>query len=230
VQRVGYHTPLQQFVFFELLTKVGDLSNCSVLDVGCGLGALYGYLHAGGFNGVYTGVELVPHLWQDACQRYPEADFRQGDVLKADLPRYDYVIASGLFDYETPGMRERLRATLTRMFDLCRLGLAWNKFLLAACTRPEHYGEPLGDLLAVCDVLTTWLVLRRDYAPGHATFYLYKPAAFGDDVAHRLAGQLFLRPEFRQRAEMEPEVVMAEFGVNAQQLGRLVAFARRVVG
>ena len=223
MQRVGYRTPLQQLAFFEVLVEVGSLAGRSVLDVGCGWGALYGYLWAQGLNITYTGVEWVPHLLQEARQRYPKADFRLGDILKIDLPRYDYVIASGLFDYTAPGMAERLRATLARMFNLCRRGVAWNKFLEPACTRPEHYGEPLGDLLAVCDAHTPWVVLRRDYAPGHATFYLYKPAAFGSDKAHALAGRLFLRPEFRQRVKIEPEAVMAEFGLTAQQLNRLLS-------
>ncbi len=221
-QRAGMITPLQHLVFMEVLTEIGDLTNCSILDVGCGWGALYAFLRARNFEGAYTGVDLMPHLLAEAKERYPEGDFRPGDILELDLPRYDYVLSSGLYDYSAPEMAQRLRATLARMFELGRRGMAWNKFLQIACTRPEHYGEPLGELLAVCDAMTPWVVMRRDYDPGHATFYLFKPAAFANSGMEAAAGRLFTRPGFRQRVEMEPEAVMAKYNLTAQELGRLL--------
>jgi len=226
-QRVGYASPLQQLTFLEVLAEIGDLSGRSVLDVGCGWGALYGYLGGEDFAGVYTGVELLPHLVEEARDRYPEADFRQGDFLNMNLPRYDYVIASGLFDFAAPGMVQRLRATLGRMFNRCLLGMAWNKFLQAACTRPEHYGEALEELMAACDALSPWVILRRDYDPGHASFYLYKSAAFDSSSMQVLAGRLFSRPEFRTQLEMEPEELMEKYDLTAKQLNRLLSIALR---
>ena len=223
LQRVGYATRLQQLTLFQVLTQVGGRDGRSILEAGCGWGAFYGYLRACGLDVRYTGVEIIPELLNEARERFPEADFRIGDILEADLPCYDFVTASGLFDYAVTGMRERMRVTLRRMFDLCRCGLAWNKFLPSVCTQPEHYGEPLEDLLSICSAITPWVIMRRDYDPGNVTFFLYKTAAFESPGMQLLAGRLWLGREDRGRLEEEPEAVMAEYQLSAQQLNLILS-------
>lgn len=218
VHRVGWHDRLQQFTCFAALVEIGVRDTSSVLDVGCGQGDLYAFLYARGFSGQYTGVDLSPELITSARECFPAANFILGDVLQADLDAHDFVLASGLFDYRTSDSSTRLRATLRRMFDLARLGVAWNMFAVALPDRSDLYHEPLGDLLAFCDELTPHLTLRRDYDPCHFTMYLYKRNFFMTDGLIQLIGRLYLEPALRADIKRDPERFVREHEVTLQQL------------
>lgn len=70
-QLVGFWNREDQLRNFGLSTShVSDLASLQrVLDVGCGLGELYFFLHERGFRGHYTGVELQADLADLARQR-----------------------------------------------------------------------------------------------------------------------------------------------------------------
>lgn len=228
-QQVGYSSRLQQLAFYEILLGVAGrqgLDGCSVLDAGCGWGGFYEFLRGRGMVVRYTGVDLVPHLVSEARRRFPSAWFVLGDLIELDLPQADYVVASGLFDYRLPGMEERLRRSVAALYRSCRRGLAWNKFLLSACSRPEHYGEPMGELLRVCTELTPLTAVRQDYCQGHATLFMFKPAAFASPQAESFVGKLFQQPSLRSEVEEDPEPAMREFGLDAQDLQRLLSIVR----
>lgn len=218
VNRVGWRDRLQQSAYFEALVEIGERDTSSVLDVGCGQGDLYAFLCARGFNGRYTGIDLSPELITSARERFPAAHFVLGDVLDAGLAPHDFVLASGLFDYRTSDSPTRLRATLRRMFDLARLGVAWNMFAVAPPGRADLYHEPLGDLLAFCDELTPHFTLRRDYDPAHFTVYLYQREFFMTDGLVRLMGRLYLDSALRADVKQNPARYAQEYGLTFQQL------------
>jgi SAM-dependent methyltransferase len=219
--RVGWATRLQQSACFEILAGLADLSArpYSLLDAGCGTGDGYAFLRARGWRGTYTGVDLVAGSIAEAQARYPEATWLSGDLLALALPVHDYVFASGLFDVRTPDSPARLRAVLARAFGLCRRGLAWNMFSALPGERPERfYVEPLGDLLAVCEALTPWFVLRHEYAPGHFTVYLYRREHFLTPALQAVIGRVYLDAAFRQALAQAPEQAARDYGVTLQQL------------
>lgn len=218
VHRVGWRDRLQQSTYFAALVQIGLRDDSSVLDVGCGQGDLYAFLDARGFRGPYTGVDLSPQLIALARERFPTARFLLGDVLESAPGAHDYVVASGLFDYRTSDSPVRLRATLRRMFALARLGLAWNMFAVAPPGRSDLYHEPLGDLLAICDELTPFFLLRRDYDPSHLTFYLYQRDFFMTDGLLRLIGRLYLEPALRADVKRDPARFVQQHGITFQQL------------
>lgn len=223
-RQVGWSDRLQQLVAFEALAGVGDLKRGSVLDVGCGLGDLYGYLRARGFTGQYTGVDLVPELVQAARTRHPGATFLTADILDPhlSLDPHDYVIASGLFDYRTPDSAERLPKTVRRLFALCHKGAAWNVLNVSPPDRPDLYRAPPGELLALCEALTPWFVVRGDYDPHALTFYLYKRAHFITPGMEALVGRLFLEPELREQVVADPLRWAARYGLTLGQLNVLL--------
>ena len=226
-RQVGWMDPLQQYVSFEILAGVGELcdsTEISVLDVGCGLGAFYGYLRERGFAGHYTGVDLVPELIGDACARYPQATFVRADILDPalTLELYDYVVASGLFDYRTPDSAERLSRTVRRLFELCRRGVAWNVLNVLPPDRDDLYRADPGELLALCEALTPWFVVRGDYDTHALTFYLYKRDHFVEEGLYRLAGRLYLDPQARAEMAQDPLRWAAEYGLTLQQLNVLL--------
>jgi len=218
VHRGGWRDRLQQSTYFAALVEIGVRDASSVLDVGCGQGDLYAFLGARGFGGRYTGLDLSPELIASARERFPAANFILGDVLDADLAPHDFVLASGLFDYRTSDSPARLRATLRRMFDLARLGAAWNMFAIAPPGRSDLYHEPLGDLLAFCDELTPHFSLRRDYDPAHFTVYLYQREFFMTDGLVRLIGRLFVEPALRADVKQNPARYAQEYEITFQQL------------
>ena len=44
-ERVGWGSTDSQDKRFSVLTEIGDLDNRTILDVGCGLGAYFDYIH-----------------------------------------------------------------------------------------------------------------------------------------------------------------------------------------
>jgi len=82
---LGWKSPEAQLARFKILSGLGDMSDCSVMDVGCGYGDLRNYL-AEIYPGLrYFGIELMPAILNVAIDRYgqlPETFF-----LKAIFPR-----------------------------------------------------------------------------------------------------------------------------------------------
>jgi SAM-dependent methyltransferase len=226
-RQVGWMDRLQQLVAFEVLAGVGDLCGPgapSVLDVGCGLGDFLRYLRGRGFAGRYTGVDLVPELVEAARSYHPRVTFIVADILDTELALepHDYVVASGLFDYRTPDSAERLPRTVRRLFDLCRRGLAWNVLNVALADRDDLYRVPPGDLLALCEGLTPWFLVRGDYDAHAFNFYLYKRDHFVDDGLLCLVGRLFLDADARAQVAADPLRWAAEYGLTLQQLNVLL--------
>src|SRR5690348_4633106 len=91
-----------QFLRFRVLTEVGVLSGASVLDVGCGLGDLCGWLRANSCDARYTGIDIAPAMIEAARRRFPDARFEVRDLL-SDVPNgsFDYVLSSGMFTHRT---------------------------------------------------------------------------------------------------------------------------------
>src|SRR5690242_11931798 len=81
-RRVGWKTAESQRVRFEALTRVAPLKNSKILDVGCGLGAFWGYLKEQEIPVKYTGVDLFPGVISEAKKIYPEAKFEARPLIR----------------------------------------------------------------------------------------------------------------------------------------------------
>jgi SAM-dependent methyltransferase len=98
---LGWNKGLQEVRFEAALETLGFESCASVLDVGCGFGDLFGYLHERGWNGTYTGVDLVPELIEEARSRWgANARFECLDISaqSSDVSAY-LVLAIGIFNH-----------------------------------------------------------------------------------------------------------------------------------
>jgi SAM-dependent methyltransferase len=163
---------------FSVLAGIGDLTGCSVLDVGCGLGDFYGWQERQGLGLRYTGVDITPGMVETARRRFPAADFRVGNVLVEDPGAFDYVLASGIFYLREHEPVRFLQQMVTRLFALSRRGVAFNS-LSAWNSRPEpgeFYADPL-PTVDFCRTLSPAVVLRHDYHPGDFTVYILKTAS-----------------------------------------------------
>lgn len=77
------HKPLDRALLAALLEQAGD--GAPVADLGCGPGHVTGWLAARGARAV--GVDLSPGMIALARREHPEAEFREGDLLR--LPAAD---------------------------------------------------------------------------------------------------------------------------------------------
>lgn len=164
---------------FEILSQIGNLRSRSILDVGCGLGDLYPWLRRRTAAGEYRGVDISPAMVELARRNHPRADFRVQHIAEPKpspaRPRYDYVMASGIFNRKVPHHERYVRDMVTRMFALCRRGVAFNIMSRHADFKSpsEYYADP-GALLGFCLSLSRRVVLRHDYMPHDFTIYLYR--------------------------------------------------------
>lgn len=154
---------------FAVLCELIEPSD-SVLDLGCGLGDLLGYLrNQRDFRGRYRGLDLVADFVEHARAAYANdeaASFREHDVRQEPLPRgYDVVVASGLFNNRLSDNWEFLTTTARAMFEAATKGVAFNA--LSTYVDYQDAGLYYCDPLALFDYakrnLTQRVSLRHDY-------------------------------------------------------------------
>lgn len=178
VRAVDWGSRESQVIRFSVLAQVGQLNGASVLDVGCGMGDLFGWLKRVGMELKYTGIDITPKMIEIAQQRFPEAQFELKnplDVEDSEAERYDFVLQSGILTHRQDSPFLFLKVMVEKMFLLCSRAVAFNSLSSWASDkeRGEFYADPL-ETVAFCRTLTPWVVLRHDYHPRDFTIYMYK--------------------------------------------------------
>lgn len=180
VRAVNWGSRASQIRRFEVLAAIGSVGSDSVLDVGCGQGDFFEWLRKAGFGGEYAGIDITPRMIQTARGRFPDAMFREVDLLDGgahrDLQR-DWVFASGIFYLRRHEPLQYLKSMVREMFGLANKGLAFNSLSLWSSNKAEgeFFADPL-QVLAFCHSMTPRVVLRHDYHPGDFTIYMFKEA------------------------------------------------------
>ncbi len=174
-----------QDVRFDVLTSGCDLTGLAVLDIGCGFGDLNMMLERKfGSTYRYTGIDLVSELIEEARRRWPgeRHQFFVGDFLSLEFPLvHDYVIASGIFNHRfvSTNNRDFVTATMTRAFELSRVGLAMDFLSDNVDYRHEHtFHSAPEDILELAFGLTRNVALRNDYMPFEFSVFLRKDDSF----------------------------------------------------
>ena len=165
-----------QAIRFKNLAMAGDLDCCSILDVGCGFGDLYGYLSNTGVHVSYTGVDINRNFIKTAREIYPDAHFIEADFEKDIIPgKYDWAIASGIFNLKINNNQAFIENSLKKMFKLSKKGIVAD-FLhtRAACGCDGLYYQDPDRLLRFCDQLSGRVVFRDDYLQTDFCVYVYK--------------------------------------------------------
>jgi SAM-dependent methyltransferase len=127
-KRVGWNTVQSQQVRFEALAGVGNLKGAKILDVGCGLGAFWGYLRKKKIRAHYTGVDLFPNVIEEAQKIYPEARFERRvlTVRPFKARSFDYSFLSGVFNVRVKDNWGYMKAVLTKVLEQTRKAVAFN--------------------------------------------------------------------------------------------------------
>lgn len=184
-QALAWRNELSQQVRFQTLLEIVDkpetFNGKTILDVGCGLGDLYKYFKAKKITVTYTGIDIVDDFINYAQKPYPEAKFILGDYQEVKLGKFDYIFASGIFNFQLADNVAFLTKTVKKMFQNSRHGVAFN-FLTQYHTQKEkefYYYNPAEIFQASIEpAKVSGAELRLDYELVHnlndATIYLIK--------------------------------------------------------
>jgi SAM-dependent methyltransferase len=157
----------QELRFTQLLAVVGDDRDATVLDFGCGYGALASRLRRDGYRGVYTGYDAAPEMVAAA----PDMTGCRFTSDAASLSPSDYTIASGVFnvrlDVPVPEWEAYVRDSLDAIASLSRRGFAFNmltRYADAHRMRTDLYYADPGSWLTYClERFGRRVALRHDY-------------------------------------------------------------------
>jgi SAM-dependent methyltransferase len=153
--------------FAQLLRALPVSGRFTMLDYGCGSGALLPFLREGGYDVGYTGYDRSERMIAEARRLHPGATFTT-DWNSVASP--DYVVASGVFNVrlDTPDdtWRAYVLRTLAAVDGKAVHGWAAN-FLTADADehrkRPDlHYADPAA-LFDWCRRSSRWVCLLHDY-------------------------------------------------------------------
>lgn len=173
---VGWGSPDTQQVRFKVLSEIGDINNCSILDLGCGVGDLYAYLNQNHYGVDYYGIDYHPKMIKMARKKYSKARFDNSSIEDIDSI-FDYVFVSGAFNLLQEDNNEYIKNWIKKTCNIAKKGVAINLLSKYAPVDKKYndlcYYDPLY-ILDFCVEKYGKVSLRHDYMPHDFTFYIYK--------------------------------------------------------
>lgn len=170
-----------QEIRFDILTRciLPTKEKIKVLDVGSGLGHLYGYLVEKGFDIDYTGIEINEEFVEQSKKTFPKANFVLGDIDQIDLKNevYDYSFASGI--YNLGSKQDTLRAFMNDLkiiSDKTHIAIGVN-FLSSMSKKQDGislYHQPQEILNLIRSNYSFNFELITDYLPNDFTVLIHK--------------------------------------------------------
>ena len=148
---VDWNSPESQELRFGQLLKVcEDRGPFSIVDYGCGYGALVGYLRELGYDFSYQGFDVSERMLAHARELYGGDDAVEFVGHADDLRAADYCVASGVFnlrmDVDGDAWRDYVLETIGSLSSLGTRGFAFNmltKYSDPPRMRPDlYYGDP----------------------------------------------------------------------------------------
>ena len=148
---VDWNSEASQHLRFDQLAKVWEgQAEISLIDYGCGYGALVPYLRNRGVAFRYAGFDISSTM-VDAARQLHEGPDVAFFTESASLPAADYAVASGIFNVKLDAPEDEwLQYVLDTIEDLARVaskGFAFN--ILSRYSDPERrrpdlfYADPL---------------------------------------------------------------------------------------
>ena len=140
----------------EVLRPVGQKEKRpSLLDVGCGYGALAELIKLRNTNVDYYGIEIVPEMVKFAENKHPDAQFFQGDFLEFSSRKFDYVVCNGVLTQKllasNTEMKRYSRSIIKRMFDICNEAIVFNMMSTHVNYQSENlYYQNPAEMLTWC--------------------------------------------------------------------------------
>jgi len=163
-------------VRYQCLSEITDLSDKSVLEVGCGFGDLGVYLKQKYQQVQYTGIDISSRMIEEGIRAYPGLDLKHENVLEMQSEgRFDVVLAQGIFYLLGDDAESKMQELIEKMYSLANDAVGFSAISSWSPKKDsgEFYADPV-KLLEWCRKLTPWLAVHHDYHQGDFTMYLYK--------------------------------------------------------
>jgi trans-aconitate methyltransferase len=176
-ESLGWKAEDSQRKRFEVIADAADFTGCSVLDLGCGRGDLKGFLDRRVAAFSYIGIDQMPAFIAQAHARYgdcPRTWFHQCDFSALELPRVDYVVASGALGYRCADPMYHLDM-IRKMYEAAHRAAIFN--VLDAARFPEHpllVGRDCEEVIAFCETLCPEVEVVRGYLDDDFTVCVYR--------------------------------------------------------
>lgn len=169
-----------RFAIMRGLAPDGQMTD--ICDLACGTGEFLDYLSKNGARPKrYLGLDISDNAIAAAVAKHGVDLFAVHDILQDPVPgQFDYVVANGLFTVKDrlsqDEMWEFLQSTVRAMWDMTRIGMAFNVMSAVVDWKRE-------DLFHVeCDALLRFVyalagrrvILRADYDLYEYTAYVYR--------------------------------------------------------
>lgn len=170
---VDWNGEESQNLRFDQLRKIVSNQGVphSLVDLGCGYGALYEYLHSQGHDLIYLGVDVSADMIQAAQQRYLEA--KSAHFLQGSQPDQiaDYAVASGIFNVRLGRGDDEWYEYLTQTLDVLdrssQAGFAFN------CLTSYSDEDKKRDYLYYADPCRLFDLCKRRYSKQVALLHDY---------------------------------------------------------
>lgn len=159
----GWGTPEGQTARFNALARAANYRGGSVVDYGCGTGAMLPYLESLGYPFTYLGLDMNPAILGSNA-----GSFHLIAPDTVDFPTADYVFASGLFQFADRAEPLYYRRLVSQLFGRCRVALSVN-FLSGL--RDESFKDPdelyllPADAVSLASSLSGKWLLDHSYHP-----------------------------------------------------------------
>jgi len=132
-----------QDLFFRHAVEKFDLTDKKIIDVGCGLGYLKGYLdeHVPGYRS-YLGVDLSQEMVRGARERFGEAHFIRRDILAEPFSENEFDVGFLISVLGYPvgsGPEEYMKRLLRELFRISRLGIAFTHLAPGRREEPSDF-------------------------------------------------------------------------------------------
>ena len=146
-----WNSETSQNIRFDQLLRVVEVQTFSILDYGCGYGALADYLVTRGFDADYYGYDILESAIETARQAHQNASRQTFFTDTSKLPTCDYTVASGIFNFRGEQSFEQWTEYVLGVLDefnrLSRRGFSSNfltKYSDTEKMRPDlYYADPL---------------------------------------------------------------------------------------
>jgi len=128
---VDYNGAQAQEIRFDQLVKVIDPTGAfSVIDYGCGYGAMFDYLTAKKWDFEYYGFDMLESMVASGREAHTGHANARFTHHPAELPPCDYLVAGSIFNNKFEANNEEwqqmVQQTLLRMDALCTKGFAFD--------------------------------------------------------------------------------------------------------
>jgi SAM-dependent methyltransferase len=151
---VDYNGREAQARRFEQLVKVIDPSRpFSVIDYGCGYGAMFEFLHRKGWTFEYYGLDLIEEMVLAGRARFKDHPNVHFTTRADEVPLADYLLAGAIFniklDESYEDWQEFVTRTLAEMNARCSKSFSFNMLTKYSdadrmARRPDlFFGDPL---------------------------------------------------------------------------------------